>query len=580
MPRERTDGLLARLKERKLVQWALAYLGVAWLSLQLLDVLADIFPTPLVLQQGFAILLVFGLLLTVVFAWYHGEKGRQRVTGVELLIVASLTVLAGTALLFLRGTDVDAETEAAHGSGASGELDDRFIAVLPFVDMSGEDQAYFADGISEELVISLTQVPELRVAARTSSFAFRDSALAVPEIGQRLGVGSVVEGTVRKSRDQLRISAQLIDVESGFPVWSERYNRRLSDVLAVQEEIASAIVSALRVELGANGDVLVRGQPSLPEAQDAFMRGRFAWNQRSRESLERAVEEFRAAVTLDSEYGRAWAGLGDTYAILGFYDYRPPREAFPAAKAAAVRALELEPSLAEAHATLGYVALYYDWNWPAAEESFARAVDLDPQYATAHQWLGNYFVAMGRHSEAERAMRTASTLDPLSLIAHAAIGWAHFYAGDFEQAIERLSSTLERDEDFQPALLWSGQAYAELGNSGEAERLVRRVVELSGGSAIAEAALAGILARAGEREGALAILDRLENGASYVPSYEIARVHVALGQLDRAVEWLERAYEEKAHSMAFLGVDPLLGPLAGHDGFERLRQQLGLNSNR
>ncbi len=331
--------------------------------------------------------------------------------------------------------------------------------------------------MTEELLAALSQVPALKVAARTTSFAFKDSGLDVSEIGSRIGVATVVEGSVRRSEDALRITAQLVDAETGFRLWSETYDRQLVDVFQVQEELAQAIAGALRIQLSPEA-VALRGQTSSPEAQDAYLQGRFAWHRRTREDLEQAVGHFERAIRLDPNYARAYVGLGDANAVLGFYDYRPPSEAFPAARTAAERALELEPALAEARATLGYVALYHDWDWPAAEREFVRAIELNPEYPIAHQWYANHLAAMGRWDEALAEMRRASELDPLSLIANAAIGWVHLNAGQNELAIAQLDGVLARDPDFELAYLWRGQAYDALGQLGRAVPDMERAVEL------------------------------------------------------------------------------------------------------
>ncbi len=568
-----------RLRERKIVQWALAYLAGAWLALQVMEVLGDILTLPLSFQRGALVVLGFGFLIALVLAWYHGEQGRQRASGPELLLVAGVLVAAGATLGLVRGSG---RAEPETPPPASPAPDARTVAILPFADLSPQgDQEYLGDGIAEELMSTVAQIPELRVTARTSSFAFKGSDLDVREIGARLGVARVVEGSVRKSGDQLRIEARLIDVADGFRMWSDRFDADLSDIFAVQDEIARAVAAALRVRLaGAPDELTLKGQTRDHVAQDLYLRGRFEWNRRTQASLERAVEAFGRALARDSSYARALVGLGDAYAVLGFYDYRPPSEAFPRAKEAARRALEIEDELAEPHATLGYAALYYDWDWEEAERRFLLSISLNPDYPVAHQWYANYLVAMGRFEEAATHMRTASELDPLSMIAHAATGWVLYYWRDYEGAVAQLERSLARDPNFELAHLWMGQAHEELGNHEEASRLIERAVSLSGGSAISRAALAHARAGQGRGDEARRLLAELESEGArgYIPSYEIARARAGLGEADAAVRWLERAHGERAHSMAFLAVDPQLAPLHGHPGYRRLLGEMRLGA--
>jgi TolB-like protein/Tfp pilus assembly protein PilF/tRNA A-37 threonylcarbamoyl transferase component Bud32 len=450
------------------------------------------------------------------------------------------------------------------------------IAVLPFVDVGEADrQGYFADGLTEELITTLSRVDGLSVVARTSAFALRGHELDVREVGRRLGAESVIEGSVRRSDRRLRITARLVSVTDGTQRWADTYDREVEDVLAIQEEIAQAIVAQLKGRLGAGDRAAVRRAPVVPEAYDLFLRGRYFWHQRTERDLRRAVDAFAEAIALAPDFASAHLGLADAYAVLGFYDYLPPSDAFPPAARAARRALELDPSLGAAHATLGYVALYHDWDWDRAEREFLRAIELAPDYSTAHQWYANLLTAMGRFDEAERAMRRAQVLDPLSIIASAALGWVHYYAGDYERAVAQCRAALVLNPAFELAHLWAGQALEMLGQSDEAVAALRRAVELSGEGAIFAAALARTLALRAERAEAERRLARIEAGR-HVPAYEIARVHTALGRRDDALAWLERAYGERSHAMAFLRVDPQLAALRDEPRFRELLARMRL----
>jgi TolB-like protein/DNA-binding SARP family transcriptional activator/Tfp pilus assembly protein PilF len=453
------------------------------------------------------------------------------------------------------------------------------IAVLPFADVSPDrDQEYFADGITEELMVRLSKLEGLAVVGRTSAFAFKGRAVDVREIGRQLGVSAVLEGSVRRADDRLRIVAQLVDATNGYELWSETYEREASDVFAVQDEIARAIVTRLTGRLARSQPVPTdASQSEDPEAYNLYLQGRFEWHKRTEQGLRASAEYFRQATERAPAYARAWVGLGDAHAVLGFYDYLSPADAFPAAAAAARRALELDPTLAEAHATLAYVALYHDWDWARAEAEFLRTIALYPGYSTGHQWYANLLTAMGRFEEAIREMRIAQELDPLSLIANAALGWVLYYAGDYERAADQFGRTLDMNPRFELAHLFRGAALQELGRTDEALQDFVRAVELSGGSTISRAALARGRVLAGDRRGAHELLNELETGDAYTPSYEIAKIHEALDDHDAALSWLERAFEQRSHSMAFLAVDPQLRDLHTEPRFHRLISDVGLD---
>jgi tetratricopeptide (TPR) repeat protein len=402
----------------------------------------------------------------------------------------------------------------------------------------------------------------------------------VQDIGRALNVENVLEGSVRRAGDRLRITARLTRVDEGYQLWSNSYTRDLRDVFELQEEIAREIVGALRIRLTGEDSVRV-GRPTVDlEAYDAYLRGRFLWHRRTRESLLAARDQFRHAVERAPDFARAHLGLADAYAVLGFYDHLPAQDAFPPARDAALRALELDPTLAQARATFGYVALYYDWDWQAAEREFRTAIQLRPHYSVAHQWLGNYLVAMGRFEEAVASMRRAVELDPLSLIASAALGWAHYHAGDQDRAGAQFRRTLELDPTFHLAYLWSGLSLLEAGDTEAALDALRRARELGANDPALTANLALGLALAGQQPEAARLLARLHerDGREYLPSFEMARAHLANGDEDRALDWLERAMRERSHSIAFLRVDPFLVPLHHHPRFIRLLHQAGLGA--
>jgi len=452
------------------------------------------------------------------------------------------------------------------------------VAVLPFVDISPSgDQEYFADGLTEELIGSLSSAPGLHVVSRTSAFAFKDQLVDVRQVGGRLGVATVVEGSVRKSDDRVRVSVRLVDASTGFELWSDTFERRLADVFAIQDEIAQAVVGRLS-EQGGEALSLNALAPIDAEAFNLYLRGRYEWHKRSEAGLRSAVDLFGQAIEEAPEFARAHVGLGDAYAVLGFYDYLSPSDAFPRAIVAARRAIELDPSLAEPHATLGYAALYYDWDGARSEEEFRLTIHLSPEYSTGHQWYANLLTAQGRFAEAITEMRRAQELDPLSLIANAALGFVYYHAGQYGAARDQLEHTLVLDPHFELAHLWLGMTLEAMDRPSESLPHLETAVALSDGGAIQRAALARALALADDEPRARALLAELLEGSEggYAPAFEIAKIFQSLGEEKRALEWLERAFSERSHSMVFLAVDPQFEELRIHPIFARLVEDVGI----
>ena len=460
------------------------------------------------------------------------------------------------------------------------------IAVLPFADQSPTgDQSHFSDGISEELINTLARVEGLRVASRTSSFAFKGQNVNIRAIAESLGVATVLEGSVRREGETLRIQASLVNAADGYQLWSDTYDRTVGAAFAIQQEIARAIAQTLRVTLvGQRTDSQSVPLPNAAayelylKARNAlYLKGRYAWFTRTEEGVRSAVKLFEEALEHDSTYIEALSGLADSYAILGFYDFMAPTEAFPKAEAAARKAAAEAPFLATPHATLGYVAVYHGYDFVRGEEEFRRAISLNPRYSTAHQWYANLLTAAGRFREAEMEMRKAQDIDPLSLIANAALGWVLYYAGNPAAAAAQCQRTLELNPEYGLAHLWRGWALQELDSLPAAIESHRKGVAASDSGALFIASLARSLALHGQRAEAERLLRQLEASASagrYVPSYEIGKVHEALGDPDQAMKWIERAFNQRSHSMVFLKVDPQLERLRSRPDFQRLVRQV------
>jgi serine/threonine-protein kinase len=454
----------------------------------------------------------------------------------------------------------------------------RTIAVLPFTNMSAdEENEYFSDGITEEIINALTRIPTLGVAARTSSFAFKGRDIDVRDVGRQLNVGAVLEGSVRRAGKRIRITAQLVDVSSGYHLWSERFDREMEDVFAIQDEIARSIVDQLRVELADRpaDAAMVKPRTTSLEAYNLYLKGRYFWVQREG-GLYRGLECFRQALEKDPDYGPAYAGTADCYNLLGFYGFSAPKDVFPEAKAAAMRALQIDDTLAEAHASLAFATTVFDWAWQDAERGFARAIDLNPGYATAHHWYAEYLMAMGRLAEALAEARRAQELDPLGLIINTLVAMIHYLAREYEQATIEGQKVLEMDPDFLPVFIWLGQAYQQRGMYREALDLLERGCELSSRRPWMLALLAQVWGAAGEREGAEEVLRELRAASAdrYVSAFDYARIYLGSGERARAIEQLKAAYEERSVWLTWIGVDPAFDALRSEPGFDALVRRM------
>ena len=451
------------------------------------------------------------------------------------------------------------------------------IAVLPFVDMSvAKDQEYFSDGLTEELIDALTRVPGLRVAARTSSFAYKRKQQDIREIGARLNVGMVLEGSVRQTSQRLRVTAQLNSVKDGLHLWSETYDRDEKDMFAVQEEIARAIAAALRIRLAIQPNVRLVAQHTLNlEAYDLYLRGRYLWNLRTVEAFAKSRRYFEEAIRTDPKYALAYAGLADTY-VQGPVGL-PTEEAVPKARAAARRAIEIDDRLAEPHASLALIRFHYDWDWPGAEQEFQRAIQLNPNHANAHHAYSHFLTAMGRHAESLREAQKALDLDPLETIVNTHMEWCLYYARQYDRALVKCRQSLEKDPTFLMSILILGVTYEQKGLYPEAIAAFQNGVRLSKDDAEI-GYLGNALAVAGRKQDALRVLGDLQRTSKErrVSPYSIALVYVGLGDKDRAFEWLERAYAERSPKLVYLQVEPQLDPLRSDPRFATLMTKMGL----
>jgi serine/threonine-protein kinase len=423
-------------------------------------------------------------------------------------------------------------------------------------------------------------VEGLRVASRTSVFALKGKPQDVRAIGALLGVSEVLEGTVRKSGDRLRITAQLTSTDDGRLLWSQRYDRTLHDVFAIQDEISSTIVDTLRVtSLVGEATPTSRRYTDNVNAYSLYLRGRYAWNKRTQEGVNEAIDHFEHAIAEDPGYALAYAGLSDAYALLLDYRSVPVQEGFERAKEYARKAIALDERLAEGHTSLGWSLFIYDWDWEGAGREFERAIELDPRYATAYQWYAFWLASGGELDKALVAAHTAQELDPSSVSVRRSLGWVYYYARRFGQARYHMTRAIAMNPSAEENFRVLGLTLALEGQTVEAERVLREAVAMPGAGSYTTATLGFALARGGKRDEATRILEALETHRmrEYVSPVALSTLHIGLNDIDRALDWAECAREERRGWLAYLTVNPIFNPLRGHPRFEALVRQMGRN---
>ena len=468
---------------------------------------------------------------------------------------------------------------AGPGAVATVPPEARSLAVLPFVNMSSDpENEFFSDGLTEDIIARLSKIGALKVISRTSALQYKGTRKNLRTVGQELRVGTILEGSVRKAANRVRIGAQLIDAGTDESLWAETYDRELSDIFEVQRDVAERIAQALEARVTPAEQKRLRQAPTRNmEAYELCLRGRFFWNRRNEEGLNRSVQCFQEALAVDPGYVEAHSGLADAYTLLAVLEFLAPQVAFPKACAAAEKALELDPAAAEAHASLGLVRFQFDWNWPAAEKELKLATELNPNYAPGHHFYADFLKGMGRFDEAYGEILKAQELDPLSLAISSGVGHVLYLSRQYDRAIEAYRHTVELDPGFLQARLWFGRPYLQKGRYAEALTELRQAVELSKGSTMSLAVLAHAYAASGDRAEALRLLETLQARAreKYVPSYWIAFMHVGLGDKDRAIEWMDKARDERSAWLAWANVEPRFDPLRDDPRFREILRKVG-----
>ena len=507
---------------------------------------------------------------------YSAHASNVRGTQVVTALAAAIVILVVSAILIFPSL----RTHPA-AAGAASEVPEKSIAVLPFENASKDPNAeYLSEGISEALINSLTELQRLRVVARSTAFQYKGKDVDPRRVGRELQVAAVLTGRVRQAQDALSIQVDLVDAVTGAELWGEEYHRKISDVIAVKQAIAQEVTEKLKLKLsGEEQRRLAKSESTNTEAYRFYLRGRYFWNKRTPDGIKQAIVEFQQAIERDSHFALGYVGLADCYTGLTFYNFAAPHEAMPKAKESALKALSLDNTVAEAHATLAHVLMNYDWDWATAEKEFKRSIELKPDYATSHQWYAiHYLTATSRSEEALQEMKKALELEPASLVMNTFMGATLYYAGRYDEAIDQCRRTVEMDPNFAVAHWHLGLAYEQKQVFDEAIEEFRKAISLSQGSPLMRAALGHAYAKAQKTYEANKVLNELTELSKheYVSPLEIAAIYVALGNNEKAFQLLENAYADHSFHLVNLNVSPHFKSIRSNPRFQDLVQRIGL----
>jgi len=574
-------SFFSELKRRNVYKVAVGYAVVGWLLIQVATQVFPFFEIPNWAVRLVVLLIVVGFPIALVVAWAFeltpgGIKrteeadrvypGRSRGRAWIYVVISAGLLSAG---LFFLGR------YTAPNENKIGNVPAKSIAVLPFENLSRDpDNAYFAEGIQDEILTRLAKVADLKVISHTSTQRYKSSPDNLPQIAKELGVANILEGSVQKSQDQVRVNVQLINAATDAHLWADSFDRKLIDIFAVESEIATKVADTLQAKLTGEEQHAISMQPTQnTEAYQLYLKGRYFWNKRTGPDLQKAIDYFKQAIEKDPSYALAYVGLGDSYILLSGFGAARPQDSFPLAEAAAKKALQIDDNLAEAHTTLGFSLCVHHLDFASSIREFERAIALNPNYATAHHWFGDGpLLAVGQFDRAVAEGKRALDLDPLSVIITADLGADYLVARRYNEAIEQFHKAIDLDPRFYYAHWNLAEALELKGNLHGALAEYKKAVELDDDPFVL-ALLGQAYAKLGQRDEALKILAQLPQiGAHrYVPSYSYALLHMALGEKDKAIEWLERSYQEGAGlDVIFLKVDPMLDPLQKEPRFQAL----------
>jgi TolB-like protein/Tfp pilus assembly protein PilF len=583
-----SGNFFVELKRRNVYKVAVAYVVAGWALSQGIAQVFPVFDVPNWVVRLLVMLIILGLPVALVLTWMFeitsegilrtemadampGVVQRKKHAWIYVVVIGGLVSIG----LFLLGR-YTAQTPRQNEE-AGGVISAKSIAVLPFDNLSGDpDNAYFTEGVQDEILTRLAKVADLKVIARTSTQKFKSAPENLPEIAKQLGVLNILEGSVQKANDQVRVNVQLINALTAAHVWADTYDRKSTDIFAVESEIAKSVADALQAKLtGAEKSSIVKAPTADPEAYELYLKGRFFWNKRAGADLRKAIEYFDQAIAKDPNYALAYSGLADSYLLLPNYGSASTQESLPPARAALKKALELDDSLAEAHASSGLLATF-ECRLERAITDFERAIQLKPNYATAHHWLMFGRLALGHLDQAVEEGKRALKLDPLSPIINADFAWTFFCARRFDEAERQARKTLEIDPQFFLAHYYLGQVLQFKGQLTEAIAEFQKAVDLNG-DPDSLGMLGQAYARNGQKDEAQKVLVRLNEEAKsrYVAPYSTALVYLGLGDKERALDELERAYQRGDTNYLFvIRVDPMLDDLRGHPRFDALVQKI------
>ena len=573
------NGFFDEVKRRKVYRVAAAYIIAAAGMIQLASAAFPAWDLPNSALRLVIVLLLIGFPLALILGWIFDVTpqgirttprpalGTHRGRNLIMLVAAGVIIsaLAGFFLL----------------PRISAHKVDKSIAVLPFENASNDPNTeYLSEGISEELINSLSELQQLRVIARPTAFRYKAKDVDPRQVGRELGVTAVLTGKVRQMQDALNVQVDLVDAVTGAQIWGAGYDRNIADLVAVKQAIAQEVTAKLKLKLSSEEQrQLVKRDSTNAEAYQFYLRGRYFWDKRTSDGIKQAIEHFQQSIERDPNFALGYVGLADSYIGLTFYNFAAPHETMPKAKESAIKALALDNTLAEAHASLAHVLMNYDWNWSEAEKEFKRSIELKPDYATAHQWYAiHYLTATGRLEEAVQEMKKALELEPASLVMNTFMGATLYYAGRYDEAIDQCRRTVEMDPNFAVAHWHLGLAYEQKQVFDKAIEEFGKAISLSGGSPLMLAALGRAYAKSQKKHEANEMLNELNELAKrqYVSAYEVAKIYVALGNSEQAFQLLEKAYAEHSFHLANLNVCPQFKSVRSDPRFQDLVQRIGL----
>jgi TolB-like protein/Tfp pilus assembly protein PilF len=581
-------SFFSELKRRNVYKVAVAYAVASWALAQGLSQLLPIFDIPIWVVRLVVLLLIIGFPVAIVLSWAfeitpEGIKRAEEVdlsksttkkTGRKLIAFTFVVAMIAVALFVFQLVRSKREPDSLVAT-----ISNKSIAVLPFDNLSRDpDNAYFCEGVQDEILTRLAKVADLKVISRTSTQRFKSAPADLRDIAKQLAVMHILEGSVQKANDQVRVNVQLINAMSDAHLWADTYDRKLTDIFAVESDIAKTIAETLQAKLtGSEKHLMAKTPTANPEAYELYLKGRFFWNKRTAAGLRRAIDYFDQAISKDPRYALAFAGLADSYLLLPVYGAAAPRDSIPQAKAAARKALELDDALAEAHASWGRILSGYDFAFDKAIAEFERAIELNPNYATARHWLSNTpLAARGDFDRAFVEGKHAVELDPLSMINNADLGNTYFYARRYDEAVSAVRKAIEIDPRSHLAHYYLGEILQQKGEPAEAMAEYKKAVELDEDPQ-ALALLGQAYARLGKRNEAEEILARLieEAKTRYVSAYSLTLMYLGLGEKEHALEALERAWNEGAGNDIYcIRVDPMLDELRKDARFEALADKI------